>query len=421
MLKIKAISRYCALSLAIALVGCSGNDSVTKIGPLPVIDPITVDKTIESVDWDQNNEVEMASHAYRAIASHSMLATLYSGQSAFFTGFINIIKATRDLSCYASGSMAAEDVETECKDGDGVVDCEITDTETDKKVSNPDVLFTTNEQTAIFYRCQNGATSGSYFDGPLKAVFHDDLSVTDVYTNTTTISSVALVSKQGENGKFVLNSEGEVVKEEATDFLMQNEINTFFMTHEYNLITEYDTSDGRLTSRTISECTKPDKVEVDEDSGESVLTLGTSIVTQEILNTDFVAGLQEPSPQFSYTEFTDLDFIATKTNFRCEDIDENASNGNESLRFDTSYNLTTKIESKALGEDTQFSWTDLVIPTDQKNIEGTIILTHTNQVAPAYVVTVVFDKLGNLTVNDGPQMTVQEFLDKSKVEEAVAE
>jgi len=421
MLKMKCTSRYCALSLAIALVGCSGNDSSTTIGAAPVIDPIEVIKTIAALDWDQNNEVEMASHAYRAVARHSMLATLYSGQSAIFTGFINIVQATRDRNCYTSGSMVAEDVETECKDGNGVVDCKITDTETDKEVSNPDVLFTTNEQTAIFYRCQDGSTSGSYFDGPLKVVLHDDFSVTDVYTNSTTISAVAQISKQGENGKFVLNSDDEVVKEEATDFLMQNEINTFFMTHEYNLSTEYDTSDNRLESRGILECTTPDKRVIDEKSGESVFIPGTSIVPQEVLSTGFVAGLQEPSPQFSYTEFTDLDLIATKTNFRCEDLNADNEVVNESLRYDTTYSLLTKIESKALGQNTQFSWADLVIPTDQKNIEGTIILTHTNQDASNYVVTVVFDKLGNLTVNNGPQMAVQDFLNVSKVEEVVAE
>ncbi len=232
---------------------------------------------------------------------------------------------------------------------------------------------------------------------------------------------MAQVSKQAENGKFVLDENDEVVKIPATDFLMQNEINTFFMTHDYSLSTEYDTSDDRLTSRGILECTTPDTVEIDEASGESVFKQGTSIVAQEILSTDFVAGLQEPSPQFSYTEFTDLDIIAAKTNFRCEDIDEDTANGNESLRFDTSYNLTTKIESKALGTDTQFSWTDLVIPTGQKNVEGTIVLTHTNQDASNHVVTVLFDKLGNLTVNNGPQMTVQNFLNLSKAEEVVVE
>ena len=141
-------------------------------------------------------------------------------------------------------------------------------------------------------------------------------------------------------------------------------------------------------------------------------------MTQEVLSTDFVAGLQEPNPQFPYTEFTDLDLIATNDNFRCEDIDGNAGNGNEALRYDTTYSLATKIESKALGKDTQFDWANLVIPTDQGNIDGTITLTHTNQspIVANYPVTVVFDGIGNVTVNNGPQMTVQEFLDISKVD-----
>ncbi|MEH6449297.1 MAG: hypothetical protein V7765_11545 [Oleispira sp.] len=417
MLKIIRTSRYGALSLAIALVGCSANDSSTTIGAAPVIDPIEVNKTIAALDWDQNNEVEMASHAYRAVARHSMLATLYSGQSAIFTSFINLVQGSRDRSCNASGSIDAVLVEPVCKNAaSAVVPCTITDEAENKIVANPDVAITTTEQSAIFYRCQDGITSGSYFDGPLRVVLEDDFSVDGIYKNTTTVSAVSQVSQQSENGKFVLNSDDEVVKVDATDFLMQNEFNTFFMSYEYNLTTSYDTSIDRFDSPDISECTTADVVV------EGVVTkLGTSIVTREVLETNLVAGLQEPSPQFSYTEFTDLDLIATKTNFRCEDIDEDAVNGNESLRFNTSYSLATKIESKALGTDTQFSWTDLVIPTDQKNIEGTIVLTHTNQDTSSHVVTVVFDKLGNLTVNAGLAMTVQEFLNLSKAEVVVAE
>ena len=417
MLKKQSASHFLPIILiaggAAGLVACSGNSSSTTIGPPPIIDAITVDKTIAAVEWSQNNEVEMASHAYRGVARHGMLAALYSGQSAIFTSFITIIQGTRDRSCNASGSMVAEDVAKECKDVDGVVDCETTDPETDKKVSNPDVVITTNEQTAIFYRCQDGITSGSYFDGPLRVIVKNDFSVGDVYTATTTVSAEALVSQQGENGKFVLDSNDQVIKVQATDFLMQNELNTFFMSYEYNLAIEYDTSSDRLTTRAITECTSED------ETVDNVLIPGTSIVSQEVLSTDFVAGLQEPNPQFPYTEFTDLDLIATNHNFRCEDIDEDAGNGNEALRYDTTYSLATKIESKALGEDTQFDWANLVIPTDQKKIGGTMTLTHINQspIVANYVVSVVFDEVGNVAVNDGPQMTVQEFLDKSKLVE----
>jgi hypothetical protein len=346
-----------------------------------------------------------------------MLATLYSGQSAIFTSFINLVQGSRDRNCNASGSIDAVLVEPICKDADSTVfPCTVTDDEENKKVANPVVAITTTEPSAIFYRCQDGITSGSYFDGPLRVVLEDDFSVNGIYINTTTVSAVAQISQQSEDGKFVLNANDEVVKVEATDFLMQNELNTFFMSQEYNLTTTYDTSSDRfefpgdLEPRDISECTTADVVV------DGVVTkLGTSIVTSEVLKTDLVAGLQEPSPQFSYTEFTDLNLTATKTNFRCED--EDAVNGDESLRFDTAYSLSTGIESKALGTDTQFTWTDLVIPTNQKNIEGTIVLTHTNQNGPSpVVVTVVFNKLGSLTVNGGPQMSVQDFLNLSKAE-----
>jgi hypothetical protein len=414
-MQLNALLTPLKLSAAITLVGlltaCSGNDSSTSSGPAPVITPIEIDKTIVAVDWDQNNEVEMASHAYRAIARHSMLATLYSGHSVVFTSFINLVKGSRDRNCNESGSIDAELMDAECKNiSDEVVSCTVE--EDAIEVANPDVVLTTVEQSSIFYQCQDGVTLGSYFNGPLRVVLKDDISVVDIYKNTSTISAVAEVSQQGENGNFLLNEDDEVIKIPATDFLMQNEVNTFFKTHEYNLVTVYDTASDRLASRNISECTTAD------ETVEGVFKQGTSIVTQEVLETGFVAGLQEPSPQFPYTEFTDLDLIAAKDNFRCEDVDGSGENGNESLRFDTSYSLVTKIESKALGENTQFDWTDLLIPTDQKDVEGIITLTHTNQNTVNYVVTVVFDGVGGLTVNGGPQMTVQEFIDLSKAEEA---
>jgi hypothetical protein len=414
-MQLNALLNPLKLSAAIGLVGflagCSGNSSSTTSGPAPIIEPIEVDKEIAVVDWDQNNEVEMASYAYRGIARHSMLATLYSGHSAVFTSFINLVKGSRDRNCNVSGSIDAVLMDAECKNiSDEVVSCTVE--EDGVEVANPDVVLTTTEQSSIFYQCQDGVTSGSYFNGPLRVVLQDDVSVEDIYKNTTTISAVAEVSAQGEDGKFLLNEDGEVIKEPATDFLMQNEINTFFMAHEYNLVTTYDIASDRLTSRDISDCTTAD------ETVDGVFKQGTSIVIQEVLETGFVAGLQEPSPQFPYTEFTDLDLIAAKDNFRCEDVDGNGDNGNESLRFDTNYSLATKIESKALGENTQFDWTDLLIPTDQKDVEGIITLTHTNQDAVNYVVTVIFDGNGGLTVNGGPQMTVQEFIDLSKAEEA---
>ena len=417
-MQLNALLKPIKLSAAIGLVGlltaCSGNSSSTTSGPAPIIEPIEVDKEIAAVDWDQNNEVEMASNAYRAIARHSMLATLYSGHSVVFTSFINLVKGSRDRNCQVSGSIDAELMNAECKNiSEEVVSCTIE--EDNKEITNPDVVITATEQNSIFYQCQDGITSGSYFNGPLRVIVQDDFSVANTYTNTNTISAVALVTKQGENGEFLLDEYEQVEKVQATDFLMQNESYTFFISYEYNLATKYDTSADRLTSRGISDCTIADQ------TVDGVFKQGTSIVTQETMTSDFVAGLQEPSPQFPYTEFTDLDLISTQDNFRCEDLDDETDVVNESLRYDTAYSLSTEIESKALGKNTQLDWVNLVIPTDQKNVEGTITLTHTNQDLSSYVVIVVFDGIGGLSVNSGPQMTVQEFLDLSKVEDVVAE
>jgi len=414
----KLVTAFMGLAITAMLVGCEGNSSTTSLRTVPVIVPITVDKEIAAVDWDQNNEVVMASHAYRAIARNSMLATVYSGQSAIFKSFISIITGSRDSQCDVSGSIDAVLASSVCTDeNDAEVSCTIEDGE--DIITNPAVKITNTEQSAIFYQCQNvlytGVYSGRYLNGPLRVVVTDDFSVANVYTNTSKISAVAQVSQQDENGKFVLNDDDEVIKVQATDFLLQDEYNTFLISHDYDLQVQYDTRSDRLTSRSISECTTEDKTEAVPGSDELVFKPGTSIVTEEKISSDQVAALQEPTPQLSYTEYTDLNLVAVKSNFRCEDLNDDTVIVNESLRYDTAYNLMVNLESKALGENTVLSWTDLVIPTNQKNIEGTITLTHTNVGASLHVVTVVFDGIGNLTVNSGPQMTVQEFLDKSKL------
>mgnify|MGYP000371488432 FL=1 len=403
---------------ASGLIACSGNDTSSTFTPTVVIDPIEVDKTIDPLDWDQNNEVEIASHAYRAVARHSMLATLYSGRSAIFSSFINLVNGSRVRDCNISGSIDADELDRQCQNvSDEEVPCTVTNTDNGEEESNPLAVFQSKEQRAVFYRCQDGATEGLYFDGPLRVIVDDDYSVSDIYTATTTISAVAEISKQDENGDFILDDNDEVEKVNATDFLYQNESYAFFIGYEYNLDIIYDTSSDRLTFPIdLSECTTADK------TVDGVFIQGTLIVTQEIMRTDFVAALQEsyplPSsgPQFPYTEFTDLDLVASNDNFRCEDLNDDTDVINESLRYDTTYTLSTKIASKILGQNTQLDWSDLVIPSDQENIEGTITLTHTNTDANDYLISVVFDGLGGVTVNGGPSMSVDDFLSQSELE-----
>ena len=342
---------------ALALVGCEGNNSSTSVGPSAVITPIEIDKTIGDVDWSLATPTELevyASHAYRAVAQHSMLATVYSGQSTIFKSFISIVQQSRNRTCNVSGSMMA-DFETQvCEDGMGnVVDC-----------AAVDASITTTGLSSVFYRCQDGDYAGLYLNGPLEVLVKDDFSVPDTYINTSTISAEAMVNKLNPDGSFVtsIDSDGNTVveKEQETDFLFQNDYNAFLISYEYNLETVYDTSEDRLSFHSSSECTTEDKTE----NGETIL--GTSIVTREAITSDKVAALQDlgerstAGPQFAYTEFTDLELVATKGNYRCEDLDDKT--GNESLRHDTTYNLTTKISSKILGKDTQFDWTGLDIP-----------------------------------------------------------
>jgi len=403
------------LAIAITgLAGCEGNSSTTTLGGSPVITPINVDKNISALDWDQNNEVEMASHAYRAIVRNSMLATVYSGHSAVFKSFISLVQGSRDLQCNVSGSIDASLAKSVCTDENSAeVSCTLEEGE--NTVSNPAVKITSTEQSAIFYQCQNGVISGEYFNGPLKIEVTDDFSIANTYTTTSKISAVAQVNQQDEKGNFVFNNDDEVIKVQATDFLLQNEFNTFLISHDYDLRTQYDTSSDRLTTRGLSECTIEDVFEAVTGSDELVFKPGTSIVTEEAITSPLVAALQEPSPQLSYTEYSNLNLSAINSNFRCEDLGDSNEIVNESLRYDTTYSLVTNLESKSLGENTLLNWTGLVIPADQRNIGGTITLTHTNLDDSSYVVSIVFDGEGNLTVNSGLSMTVQELLDKSKL------
>lgn len=414
-MQLNALLTPLKLSVAITFVSiltACGNGSSTSLGPPAIIDPITIDKTIGVVEWNQNNEVEMASHAYRAIARHSMLATLYSGKSAIFSSFINLVNGSRDRSCNISGSVDADLLERQCKNASNAdVPCTVTNTNNGKTESNPLAVLQSTEQRAVFYRCQDGKASGSYFDGPLRVIVKDDSSIADVFTTTTTVSAVAEISKQDENGKFILDANDEVEKINATDFLSQSDSYAFFIGHEYNLETTYDTSTGRLTSPVdLSECTTAD------ETVNGVFKQGTSIVVQEAMKTDFVAAVQDSfpesssGPRFPYAEFTNLNLIAANNNFRCEDLNTETSVVNESLRYDTTYTLSTKIESAVLGKNTQFDWADLVIPSNQEKIGGTITLTHTNPDAADYSISVLFDGLGGGTVNSGSSMTVEEFL-----------
>lgn len=395
------------------LVACSGNNSSTTVGAPIVISPISIDKTIGAVNWDKNNEVEMASHAYRSIARNSMLAAVYSGQSAVFQSFITLVKGSRDLQCAISGSIDADESKKVCSDKDKAeVSCTVKEGE--KVLSNLAVKLSTTEQRAIFYRCQNGSTAGLYFNGPLKTIVTEDYLTEGTYKSSTTISAVSQVNQLNESGDFVLDVHGDFLKEPATDFLFQNDINTIVISQDYKLTTQFDNRTDRLSTRKIEECTTSDKFVKNEDSGEMEFHRGTAIVTQEELSTEKVAALQSPSPQLSYTEYSNLQLTALKSNFRCEDLNSSTGVINESLRFDTTYSLTTNVASKAIGEKTVMKWERLVIPTNQKKIEGKITLTHTNADDSSYEVVVNFDAAGNLTVNDGPQMGVQEFLDLSK-------
>lgn len=384
---------------SLGMVGCSGNSNSTSSIGSPVIAPITLDKAITDVEWDANNQLEVASHAYRSIAKNSMLSTLYSGQSAVFSSFITLVQGSRDRSCNSSGSIDATLAARECKNStDAVVDCE----------TATDILKTSTVQSAIFYRCQDGITSGSYFDGPLVVETTTDISVADERTVGTRISARAEVREVGVNGQFVTNDDGSPAFVDATDFLQQNDVVTFFMTHDLVLETKFNNADNRYIG--LEACTTPPT----DDNPGTAIPLSETLRTNSP-DTDKVAFLQQDTPYLPYVEFENLELSRSFSGHVCDE---------GKLIYDRSkFDLTATVASHNMGTETTFFWRDLVIPTDQKNVEGTLTLTHTNptgSAAPTTVVTLEFNGDETVTVNASSPLGLQELLDYSKQPESEA-
>ena len=412
------INTVCKSTLALVVLaasslgmgGCSGNSNSTSSIGSPVITPITVDKTITDVEWDANNQLEVASHAYRSIAKNSMLSTLYSGQSAVFSSFITLVQGSRDRSCNSSGSIDATLAARECKNSaDAVVDCE----------TATDIVKTSTVQSAIFYRCQDGTISGNYFDGPLVVESTTDISVANERTVGTRISARAEVRDVGDNGKFVTNDDGSPAFVDATDFLQQNDVVTFFMTHDLVLETKFNNAANRYEN--LEACTTPP---TDDKPGTAIPKSETLRTNSP--DTDKVAFLQQDTPYLPYVEFENVELSRSFDAHKCV---ERVVDGESEFYLDydrSHFDLTAKVASKAMGTQTDFFWRDLVIPTDQKNVEGTLTLTHTNptgSAAPTTVVTLEFNGDEPVTISDAngsTSMSLSKLLEHSKQPESEA-
>lgn len=387
MKKMKAVPLVLSLTVATALVGCESNSSsTTRIGASPVISPDTINKEIEAVEWDGNNDVVMASHAYRVVSQNSMLRAVFTNQLSTLDVLINLFRLTDSRECNISGRMVAEEVPQQCYTADGStsVDC-----------NDDTAVISVASQLSQGVACQDGVTSGRYFDGFFNITSRNDETTANELRTSSTISAVGEINQVNASGEVIVDGEGDPVTTTLTDYIFQNDSFTFFFSNEYVSYVDFDTN-GPDNLVALASCT-------DEN---------TTYLARQGMRSDAVAAQETTiTDGYSYVEYSNLDLAAVPT-YSCS---------GEDIETSYSYSLTTTLASVELGGGTdgktQVSWPDLNIPLTG-NTEGTMTLTHTNAGNTPYVVTVAFDGNGNVTItsaNTNSTQTVAEFFALSKL------
>ena len=369
---------------ALALVGCEGNSSSTSIGPSAVITPIEIDKEISPVQWDSNNDVLIASHAYRAITQNTMVKTVFTNQLSSFDLLANLFRLSDVRSCKISGRMIAETPSDECSSANGA----------DVSCDGQDVAVRQNTQVSRAIACQD---DGKYFDGFFNIIKTTDQREANEIRTSTTISAVGKTLKFDENGDPVLDVGGKQEFTEVKDYLFQSEFSAFFFDQAYESYVNY------LSPSQDLEC-GPNKY--------------TRVGVQGI-RSDEVGAFEGDgtTPYYLYTKFTDLNMASTPT-ATC-----NADN-TQSKTY--AYSFTATMESAAMGggdnAKTQADWPDMEmsiagIPS------GILTLVHENtSPASTYTVTLDFNTAGYVTLTPSNSMlTLAEFLALSKPEPVAPE
>jgi hypothetical protein len=126
MLKIKPTSRYCALSLAIALVGCSGNNSSTTIGSTIKIDLDPVDKTLEADAWTVENYKSFAALGHSSLIDNLNTRSALLGYEQSLAVLLNLfsVNGTGTFACDIGHMVLSEEdasirvVYTDCQLGE---------------------------------------------------------------------------------------------------------------------------------------------------------------------------------------------------------------------------------------------------------------------------------------------------------------
>jgi hypothetical protein len=329
--------------VAVGLVACTGNNSSTTVGLLALIDPIEVNKTISTVEWDQRNEVEMASNAYRAISKNSLIRAVFTNQLVPLDLAVDLFSLPEDRLCRPSGRINFEDRRLECFDESGTneVDC-----------GADNAFITIDSQLSEAVACQDGQGFGQYTDGFLNIIKKVDLTESSEFRTSTTLSAINKISTLDE---------ADVTQQ--SDYLFQNDVLILFFDNEFETYVDLTTcEDGRSFGKVAR----------------------TGIRSPDV---GFLEG-DGTDNYYPYTKYVALDLVSTPIDV-CDD--------NE----DYTYNLSTTMANAAMGggvdRNTQATWSNMNISLTGKP-SGILTLTHKNEDGD-YELTLDFNTEGQVTID----------------------
>jgi hypothetical protein len=365
---------------AVGLVACTGNNSSITVGLLALIDPIEVNKTIGTVEWDPNNEVEVASSAYRAISKNTLLRAVFTNKLVPFELSVDLFPLLKDRNCRISGRINFETANTQCFDGSG--------TEVNCSAENAFVIV--DPQLIKAVACQDGHSTGQYIDGFLKISKKTDFTTESEIRTSRTVSAIGTITKLDANGDPVLDASGETEVDERIDYLFQNELATFFFDNEYESYVDF--SFERLT------CGEKSYQQLEREGMRSN-KLGT-------LEGDGTHNY------YLYTEYTAL---------KLESIPTEACDEKDGLVISYDYSLSTIMANAAMGggvnRNTAVTWPDMDISLAGGDPSGTLTLVHENEDGE-YTLTLNFNTDGFVTItspseNSPITLSLADFLAKS--------
>jgi hypothetical protein len=385
MLKIIPVVHYLPSAfiacLTAVLVACGSNSASTTIGPLPVIDPIIVDKTIGPVKWNQNNKVGVASSAYRAISKNTLLRAVFTNNLVPFELSVDLFSLQKDKICNISGRINFEAANTECFDKSGnKVNC---------SAGNALIIVDSQQRKAV--ACQDGDLFGQYIDGFFNTSIRTDLTTEDEILTSRTVSAIGTITTLDANGDPVLDESGETVVDERIDYLFQNELATFFFDNKYELYIDFS---------------------------REKLTCGANSyrqVEREGIRSDRIGTLEGDGTNsyYPYTEYTTL---------KLESIPTEACDEKDGLVITYDYSLSAIMANAAMGggvnRNTAVTWPDMDISLAGGDPSGTLTLVHENEDGE-YTLTLNFNTDGFVTItspseNSPITLSLADFLDRSQ-------